>query len=337
MLGPHSLEPDGDYAVHRSRWPSQRPLVRVLWEQVVQPGVLRRHSVDLVHGPAFVAPLFTSCPSVVTIHDLSFLRYPHLFRPLNRFYLTVLTRASVRQARRVIAVSAHAAEETVRLLGIAREKIDVVYHGVDPDFHPRPEETVAEFRARRGLPDRFILFVGTLEPRKNLIRLVEAFSRLGHSGLKLVLAGGRGWYYEAIFDRVEQLGMLDDVIFPGYVPAEELPLWYNAATVFAYPSLYEGFGMPVTEAQACGAPVLTSEVSSLPEAAGDGALLVDPEDVAQIVEGLQQLLADRALRDSLRERGVAHARALTWQQSAADTLAVYRRALVDEPGIRGNE
>jgi glycosyltransferase involved in cell wall biosynthesis len=330
LLGPQSPQPGSGYATRRSRWPTQHPPLRVVWEQVVQPGALRRAGVDLAHGPAFVGPLGASCPFVVTIHDLSFLRFPRLFHAQNRLYLTVLTRASVRRARRVIAVSAHAAEETTRLLGVEAERVDVVYHGVDPEFRPLPAEEVAAFRALKRLPEKFVLFVGTLEPRKNLARLVEAFGRLQDAGLKLVLGGGRGWNYEEVQARVERLGLRDRVIFPGYVPAEELPLWYNAATIFAYPSLYEGFGMPVTEAQACGTPVLTSNCSSLPEAAGDAALHVAPRDVGAMSEGLHRLLTDAALCDDLRRRGLAHAARFTWRKTAATTAAVYRRTLTQD-------
>jgi glycosyltransferase involved in cell wall biosynthesis len=331
LLGPDGPQPGEGYAVSRSRWPTERPAVRIAWEQLVQPWALRRAGVDVAHGPVFAGPLAADCPFVVTVHDLSFLRHPHLFRPANRLYLSTMARVSARRARRVIAVSAHAARETVQLLGVRREKIDVIYHGVDPTFRPLKEEQVADFRARKGLPARFVLFVGTLEPRKNVLSLVEAFARLAEPDVALVLAGGRGWYYEEIFERIEQLGLHERVVLPGYVPYEELALWYNAAAVFAYPSLYEGFGMPVTEAQACGTPVLTSNVTSLPEAAGDGALQVDPHDVEEIAQGLRRLLVDAALRDDLRRRGLAHAARFVWQRTADETLDVYRRAL-DEDG-----
>ncbi len=311
-----------------TRWPTHRPAVRVLWEQLAQGHALRAVGADLAHGPVFVGPLMAPCPVVVTVHDLSFLRYPHLFRPANRLYLRLFTRLSIQRARRVIAVSAHAAEETVRLLGIAQEKIRVVYHGVDPIFRPLPPEEVAVFRARRGLPERFVLFVGTLEPRKNLVRLIEAFARAGtDSGTALVLAGARGWYDEEIFATVERLGLSARVRFPGYIPNNELPLWYNAARVFAYPSLYEGFGLPVLEAQACGTPVLTSSVSALPEAAGDGALLVDPFNVEAIADGLHRLLTDETLRETLRQRGREHAARFSWPRTAAETVTVYQEAI----------
>jgi glycosyltransferase involved in cell wall biosynthesis len=327
LLGADAPEPTSDLGLHRSRWHTSSPSVRVLWEQLVQPRVLRRIEANLAHGPVFVGPLGAPCPFVITIHDLSFIRFPHLFRPVNRLYLTLMTRLSARRARRLIAVSEHAASETVSLLGVSRDRVDVVYHGVDPRFHPLPTEEVEAFRARRELPERYVLFVGTLEPRKNLERLVEAFSQVYDGRTRLVLAGGRGWLYDHLYREVEELSLGGAVLFPGYVPSEELPLWYNAATALAYPSLYEGFGMPVTEAQACGLPVLTSNASSLPEAAGEAALLVDPRNVEEIAAGLNRLLRDPALQKDLRERGLAHARRFSWSLTAQQTIQVYRRAL----------
>jgi len=329
LLGEGALPPDVALTPLRSRWPTSRASVRVVWEQLVQPWTLHRIGADLVHGPVFVGPLFAPCPVVVTIHDLSFIRFPHLFRPANRLYLTVLTRLSARRARRVIAVSAHAAAETAQLLGVPPGRVDVVYHGVDPVFRPLPPDEVASFRQHRGLPARFVLCVGTLEPRKNQTRLVEAFARIYDGSVKLVLVGGRGWLYDELFAKVEALGLDEAVIFPGYVMNDELPLWYNAATVLAYPSVYEGFGLPVLEAQACGTPVLTSNVSSLPEAAGDAASMVDPCDVEALAEGLNRLLTDEPLRRDLRERGLAHVKQFSWPHTARETARVYHRALRD--------
>ncbi|MFQ6100186.1 MAG: glycosyltransferase family 4 protein [Anaerolineae bacterium] len=327
LLGEGMLPSDVAITSLRSRWPTSRAAARVVWEQLVQPWALHRIGADLVHGPVFVGPLLTPCPVVVTIHDLSFIRFPGLFQPANRLYLTVLTRLSARRARRLIAVSAHAAAESTRLLGVPPERVDVVYHGVDPAFRPLPDDEVAAFRQRRGLPERFVLFVGTLEPRKNLARLVEAFARIHDGRVRLVLAGGKGWFYDELFAKVEALGLSEEVILPGYVMNDELPLWYNAATVLAYPSLYEGFGLPVLEAQACGTPVLTSNVSSLPEAAGDAAVMIDPYDVEALAAGLSRLLEDEALRRELREHGLAHASQFTWSHTAQETARVYRRAL----------
>lgn len=334
LLGRDGPPPDLPLPGLRSRWPTGRAPIRVMWEQAVQPVALRRIGADLLHAPAFVGPIVAPCPIVITIHDLSFIRFPRLFRPANRLYLTWMTRLSARRARRLIAVSAHAAAESVKLLGVPTEKIDVVYHGVDPMFRPLPASDIAAFRRRQALPARFILFVGTLEPRKNLTRLVEAFARIRragvHTDVHLILAGGKGWLYDELFARVEALGLADRVTFPGYVAADALPLWYNAASIVAYPSIYEGFGLPVLEALACGAPTLTSNLSSLPEAAGDAAVLVDPYDVNALAEGLDRLLNDQALRRDLQERGPIHASRFRWARTARETANVYRRALADD-------
>jgi glycosyltransferase involved in cell wall biosynthesis len=329
LLGEGEMPSDVTLAVRRSRWPTSRAVVRVLWEQFAQPWALRRIEADLVHGPVFVGPLFAPCPMVVTIHDLSFLRFPALFRPFNRLYLTTLTRLSARRARRLIAVSAHAAAEAAQLLAVPSERIDVVYHGVDPVFRPLPAGEIAAFRKLNQVPEQFVLFVGTLEPRKNLVRLVEAFARVDDGKTKLVLAGGKGWLYDTLFAQVERLGLEKAVIFPGYVTSDDLPFWYNAATILAYPSIYEGFGLPVLEAQACGTPVLTSNVSSLPEAAGDAALMVDPYDVDALVGGLNRILTDESLRFELREQGLVHARRFSWPRTAYETASVYRQALAE--------
>ena len=331
LLGAKALKPDTDLEVIRARADTSSPSRRVLWEQLAQPRLLRRMEVDLVHGPVFVGPLISPCPVVTTIHDLSFLRFPRLFRPANRLYLTLMTRLSARRARRLIAVSQHAASESVALLRVPREKISVVYHGVNRSFRPLSAEEVAAFRQRRGLPDRFLLFVGTLEPRKNLVRLIEAFSLVHDGQSKLALVGGRGWLYDDLFAKVEELGLKGAVLFPGYVPNDELPFWYNAATAFVYPSLYEGFGMPVTEAQACGTPVVTSSTSSLPEAAGEAALLVEPHDVGALAGALKRVLDDSGLRRQLREQGLAHARTFSWSRTARETVEVYHQAGRETP------
>jgi glycosyltransferase involved in cell wall biosynthesis len=327
LVGEGQISPNTSLSLLQSRWPTGRVSVRVLWEHLAQPWVLRRIKADLVHGPVFVAPLIGTCPTVITIHDLSFIRLPRLFRPGNRLYLTAMTRLSARRARRLIAVSAHAASESVQLLGVPRERIDVIYHGVDPIFRPLPDDEIEAFRQKQGLPDRFVLCVGTLEPRKNHTRLMEAFARIYDGKSKLVLIGGKGWLYDELFAKVEALGLNDAVVLPGYVTNGELPLWYNAATAFAYPSLYEGFGMPILEAQACGTPVITSSLPPMTEAAGKAALLANPYDVEELAANLNRLLTDEPLRSELEERGLAHTRQFTWMRTAQETACVYRRAL----------
>jgi glycosyltransferase involved in cell wall biosynthesis len=315
-----------------SRLPTHRPPVRILWEQALQPWALRREDVDLLHGMALVGPLATQCPFVVTIHDLSFVRYPQNFQGLKRRYLQTFTRLSVRRARRVIAISENTKRDIVQHYGVEPTKVDMIHYGLDPIFKPLPAESIERFRSEKGLPDRFILFVGTLEPRKNVARLIEAYARLPENRPALVLVGGKGWLYDEIFHRIRALGLEDEVLFAGYVPAEQLPYWYNAAELFVYPSLYEGFGLPPLEAMACGTPVMTSSVSSLPEVVGRAGCLVDPLDAEALTYAMHRLLRDPDERAKMSEAGLARARAFSWRDAAQKTVETYRRALTSEGG-----
>lgn len=316
--------------VRTTRWPTERPIVRIAWEQLAQPLALHRSGVDLLHSLAFVSPLVTPCPAVVTVHDLSFMHFPKRFQPAKRLYLRAMTRVSCRRARRVIAVSQATADDVTRLIGVPPGRIDVIPHGVDhARFRPLPPDQVAGWRQASGLPSHFILFVGTLEPRKNLTRLIEAFAqvRTKDPQLKLVVAGGKGWYYGEIFDRVQTLSLAEAVIFPGFVPPEELPLWYNSAAAFIYPSTYEGFGLPLLEAMACGTPVVAANTSCLPEVVADAGLLVSPDDPDDMALALIHLLSDAGRRAELSERGKARAQKYTWQATATATVSTYQRAL----------
>ncbi len=316
-------------------WPTGRQrAARIAWEQLAQPVALRREGVDLVHGMAYALPLLGPAPGVVTVHDLSFRLYPGAFNRANRLYLSAITRASVRRARAVIADSANTAHDLTRLLGVPPEKVVAIPLGVDARYAPPSPQQVTEFRRRQGLPDRFILYVGTLEPRKNLPVLVRAYAQLRHAdpaAPKLVLAGGAGWRYAPLFGLVEELGLKDSIVFPGYVPQADLPLWYAAAEVLAYPSLYEGFGLPPLEAMACGTPVVTSTASSLPEVVGDAGLMVSPDDPAALAHALHRLLTEADLRAEMRARGLARARQFTWQRTAEATAEVYQRVLTGQP------
>ncbi len=319
-----------------SRLPTIKPPVRVLWEQFIQPLELVREAINLLHSLAFVQPLICPCPSVITIYDLSFLFFPEGFRPLNRTYLSLFTTYSARRADRVIAISASTREDIVRHLGVEPGRVDVVYPGVDDAFRPIADRgRLAAFREKRGLPERIILFVGTIEPRKNVERLVRAYARLRRESdlpHKLVIGGAGGWLYEGVFAAVEELGLGDDVLFPGYIPRDELPLWYNAAGLFIYPSLYEGFGLPPLEAMACGTPVIASNTSSLPEVVGEAGLLVDPYDVEGMAEAMFKALTDEGLREEMRRRGLERAREFSWLKTARETVRVYGRALSEEAG-----
>ena len=318
-----------------SRLPAQRPVVRIFWEQCIQPWAIARERADLLHALALVGPVVGTRPLVLTIHDLSFLHYPRNFRAGKRLYLRLFTQWSVRRARRVIAPSESTRRDILDHYGVPDARVDRIYYGLDPMFHPLPRSQVADFRSRQGLPERFLLFVGTLEPRKNVTRLVEAYARLPQDRPPLYIVGGKGWLYDEVFARVEALHLSGSVRFVGYVPGHELPWWYNAAELLVYPSLYEGFGLPPLEAMACGTPVVTSSVSSLPEVVGSAGRTVDPTDLDALAGAMAQVLADASLRQTMQAAGLAQASTFSWPRAARQTVSSYRQAMMGG-GERGN-
>lgn len=315
--------------LRRTRLPTGHAPGRILWEQAVAPVATLRDRLDVLFCPVNVVPLLGALPVVVTVHDLAFLAHPETFHRSKRRYLSAMTRLSVHRARRVIAVSAHTKDDLVRSFGVAPTKVTVIPNAMDDRFTPDEDwRSADQFRAEHGLPERYILFVGTLEPRKNLRRLIEAFALVAQvdADVALVIVGAAGWMSSDLAPLVRVRALSERVIFAGYVPDEELPHWYRAATIFCYPSLYEGFGLPVLEAMACGTPVVTSTTSSLPELTGDAALHVDPTDVAALADSLRTLLADPARRSMMREAGLVRARGYSWARTAAATYAVIEDA-----------
>jgi glycosyltransferase involved in cell wall biosynthesis len=295
--------------------------LRLSWEMARQPP-------DVLFVPAHVLPLIHPRSSVVTVHDLGYRHYPEAHPLLDRLYLDLATRYNARAARRVIAVSQATQDDLVQHYGLEPGKITVVYSGWDERMQPVEDETTIErVKARYGIRGEYVLYVGTLQPRKNLGRLLEAYGLLRKQAQRggapgLVIAGRKGWLYDPIFQQVERLGLESEVVFPGYVTQEDLPALLSGARLFVFPSLYEGFGLPVLEAMACGTPVVCSNVSSLPEVAGDAALLVDPLDVKGMAEAMNRLLQDEGLRTELVERGYRQVRRFSWDRCARETLAV---------------
>ncbi len=324
------LHGDRRFQVVHSMLNTEKPAQRILWEQTALPALLAKRRIDLIHGTLNVLPLARRIPGVLTIHDVSFLLFPERFLPGRRRYLTTFTRLSARGARRVMTSSQNTKSDVVKLLGVSEDRVRVVYLGVDDRFRESIEpDRLARFRDEHHLPDQFFLFMGTLEPRKNLVRLLNAYHAARRAGVEwpLVIAGAKGWMYDEIFDRVKALGIEGHVQFPGYVPDEDQPLWYRAAGAFVYPSLYEGFGLPVAEAMACGCPVLTARNSSLVEVAGEAAILVDAEDGSCISEGLCRIAGDSVLREDLIRRGRDQSRRFEWRRTAEQVVQVYAEAL----------
>jgi glycosyltransferase involved in cell wall biosynthesis len=298
--------------------------MRLSWEMVRQPP-------DVLFVPAHVLPLVHPRRSVVTVHDLGYLSYPEAHKAADRRYLDWSTRWNAAQAAAVLADSQATKDDLVRAYRADPGRVHVIYLGRDEALIAvRDPEGLAAVRGRYGLAERYLLYVGTLQPRKNLSRLIDAFARLvgtpagaaEPAGLQLVLAGRQGWLYDDLYAQVQRLGLAGRVRFPGYVADADLAALYSGALAFIFPSLYEGFGMPVLEAQACGVPVMTSNNSSLPEVAGDAALLVDPHDVDAIAAAMARLAADPVLRADLAERGLANVKRFSWEKCARETLAV---------------
>jgi len=319
-------------------WPESRPASRVAWEQLTLPSLLRQRHIDVLHSPANVLPelLPHNCVGVVTLHDLAFLHFPHVLTRAKQLYHRTFTIRSLQRATMIISVSESTRQDAIELVGIPTERVQTVYPCIAERFsNVITEKEIAAFRQQQGLTQGFLLYLGTLEPRKNLITLIEAYARLRNEHAiaeKLVIAGGRGWLYDAILEKVQMLGLSSEVIFPGFVADEEQTLWYHAASAFVYPSLYEGFGFPVAEALACGTPVVTSNVSSLPEAGviegGPRALTIDPGNVEAMAQAMYKALTDQAFRQHCQMMGSVVPQRFSAQAMVEQTVSVYEQAAI---------
>ncbi|WP_261487025.1 glycosyltransferase family 4 protein [Acididesulfobacillus acetoxydans] len=283
---------------------------------------------DVYHEPNYIPRPFKKV-TVINIFDMSYVLYPQ-YHPRRRVEMLRFFEHRMRAADRIITASHSAKGEIVDLLKVPASKVAVTPLGVSSGFGRNREDEILfqTLRSRYGLPEYFLLYVGTIEPRKNLERLVEAYGmakqRLGSSSLGLVLAGGKGWLDGPIYQRVQDLGLMHDVTFTGYVPDQDLPTLYNMAMAFVYPSLYEGFGLPPLEAMACGVPVITSNVSSLPEVVGEAGIMVDPYDVEELSNAIVRVVSSHELRQTLSDKGVRRAAQFTWEECALKTWSVYQ-------------
>lgn len=301
-----------------------------LWEHLVLPGRLRGARVDLVHGPAALVPLLSrGFKTVVTIHDLVPFTHPDTVPKKYATYMRALLRRSVKRVDHIITDSRSTQYDLVKLLAVDPARVSVTPLAASDEFRPIDDDSkLDQVCKRHGITRPFVLYLGNLEPRKNLVRLAWAFKRtvrqLG-GGVQLVIGGQAAWLAERLQAGWQDLETGREVVFTGYLAQEELPLLMNAAKVFAFPSLYEGFGLPVLEALACGTPVLTSDRGSLPEVAGDAALIIDPEDVGQMAGALERILCDTELSAKLAEAGPIQAAKFSWARCAQETSEIYQR------------
>lgn len=305
-------------------------------EQLALPWAIRREGIGLFHAPHYVLPALVPCRSVVTIHDCIHLMFPqYLPNRLALSYARASMSLASKRATRIMTVSESSKRDLLRFMNVAADKIDVIYNAYDERFGVEPrEEDVVRVAERYQLHDEFVLYAGNVKPHKNLARLIEAFHIVRNRGLdqlKLVLIGDEISKYAALRRAVHQHQLHKYVRFLGFVPEETLAVMYRLAGVFVFPSLYEGFGLPPLEAMASGTPVVTSNVSSLPEVAGDAALLVDPYDPNAIADGMYEVLTNQAVRQRLKEMGLARARQFSWEASARRVRDIYREAACERP------
>jgi glycosyltransferase involved in cell wall biosynthesis len=311
-----------------SRLPTVRPPVRIAWEQTAGVVAARRAHLDVLHSPVNVVPLGVSIPQVVTVHDLGFHHFPGQYPGMKQRYLNAMTRLSIRRAAAVITVSEATRRDVIDVYRVDPAQVVTVPNGVDDSMRPLDDDAINQFRERNGLPDHFVLFLGTLQPRKNIEVLVRAYALLADDlDWPLIIAGAKGWMYERLFALVGEMDLTERVRFTGYVAPEELAYWYNAAAMLVYPSRYEGFGLPLLEAMACGTSVIAANASSLPEVVGDCGVLVEPDDVTGFAEAIRRLAGNDGYRQQLEQAGIERAASFSWRNTARKTVDVYHHVL----------
>jgi len=303
----------------------QNNTLRILWEQIILPVYSMKDRLDLFHYTDHALSLFqTTRPTIITVHDIAYVRFPNLLNKSRQIYKKNILRVSIERADIIVADSFSTKRDIIKYYGVEEEKIKVVHLGVESRF--RPISNVEEYRQRNNLPSKIILNVGTLEPRKNVVTLIKAFKKLKEKGCKdykLVIAGERGWLYRQIFKEATLGNIEQEILFLGVVSDDDLPQLYNCADIFVYPSLYEGFGLPPLEAMACGIPVITSNTSSLPEVVGDAGIMVNPTDVNSLCEVMYSVLTDKELRNRMSRMGRERSKLFSWNKAANEILEIY--------------
>lgn len=342
------IDHDNDYVVfyndpiHLGRFPGAKeivlagktPLARLWREHVALPLACRRERIDLLHCPKSAIPYFSPCPTVVTLHDLIPLKHPETEKFAAQMYWRLQIPIAARRSDFIITDSEHARREILEDFGLPPDKVKAIMLGFDPQMSMERRGVGGEaVLAKYGLPAEYLLYVGTIQPRKNLDTLIKAFNILKQNGTvdhKLVIVGRKGWLYERLFADIKAMNLESDIIFTGFVPDEELPYIYDHARVFAYLSLFEGFGLPPLEAMACGVPVITSNTTSLPEVVGDAGITVPPTDVTAVVAAFEKVLSQPEIARHMQEAGRARAELFSWEAAARQTLVAYRDAVAGE-------
>ena len=295
--------------------------------QLMLPLRTKSLGIDILHSPTFISPIITGCPVILTIYDLNHILYPETFEPLYRQYLNLLLPICAKRATKIITTSESSRKDIIGNLHVGEDKVEVIYGAASPIFGRLDTENnfqsvLKKFRIRTP----YILNVGTLEPRKNISGLLKAFSMLKERKSiphKLVIVGEKGWRHKIIFKAISSLNLQDEVIFTSYISDEELMILYNKCNVFVYPSLYEGFGLPPLEAMTCGAPVITSNTSSLPEVVGNAGIMINPDNTEELCETIYTVIENNSLMENMRKKSLERAKLFSWEKSARQLLKIY--------------
>jgi len=297
---------------------------KLWWDQVSVPQVAKKEKLDLIFNPKLSIPLLTSCKTVWVMHGGAQFAVPHAFKLFDRIYFTIANRLYAKKASAIVTMTHLGSKDIVRYMGADSKKMHVIYEAYNENCRVLKKEETDEVRAKYSLPERFILFVGGLTPLKNFGNLLRAFksveNKIPHH---LVVVGWKRWKFSRDMKLLEELGLSDRVLFKGFASDEEIPAFFNLADLFAFPSIYEGFGIPALEAMACGCPVIASKTGCSPEVVGDAAGLVDPYDPDMIAECIQKILKDDALRQRLIDKGIERAKHFSWRKTATQTLSLF--------------
>jgi len=308
-----------NFRKHVFPFDSQNIFTRIFWEQLIFPFYLKKYQVDLLFSPSVVLPVFSLCKNVICIHDLIPFQISNKYTRLRSFYIKVMTRVSARKADKILAVSINSKKEIEKYCKVSDGKITVAYNGINRAILNPDQSEWERFRSEKKIPGRYILYVGTLEPGKNLITLIRSFKILKDNNEiphKLVIAGGKGWLFDSIFIEVARQKLQAEIIFTDYVPNKVLGTLFKNAEAFILPSLYEGFGIPALEAMYFGTPVIVSNISSLPEVVGNAGKFIDPYSETNIAAVINEVLLDASLREKMIEQGYQQAAKFSWKKSA---------------------
>lgn len=313
-----------------SSFPTKHRLLRLFWEHVFLSYEINKENIDIFHGPAFFVPLWKpkDCKYIITVHDITFVKYPKAFTWGTKLYYQFLFPRSLQLADMIITDSESTKKDIINNYNLREEKVKVVYLGISDVFlQQQSKEKIKKVKQKYSLPEKYFLFTGVLSPRKNVETIISAFNLVKKepkfSDYKLLIVGRKGWLYEGIFKKVESLHFNQEVLFIDYISEEDLPVVYSLAEIYLFPSLYEGFGLPILEAMVVGCPVITSNISSMPEVAGDAALLINPLNVEELVDAITKLLENPDLKKKLLEKGYLQAKHFSWEKTAEETKDIY--------------